>query len=364
MRLLTVCAVYVCVSACGSSVEDFDPNPPAPPMTGETEVGGARVAVHLPVPAGKPLVCTQGAGGTFSHTGRSTAHDLDFDTSNTADEELFAPVSGRVRVHAGKPGINFGIHLNIDLGDGTYIVLGHLKRVFVEDGQFVNIGERVAVEGCTGLCTGDHVHMGLHLGDAARPAEHGTSAPLSYIVAGNGGARVILGNQVRCGTANGERLTSVLPVFSLPPEEESEVIPSPQPSPPAEERETPPPSIRRALALRWDAPAGVSPVRITLSGEYRLADGSYRLWWRQLVEARGGPYVLWSLDDVQHGDVLRFSVEFAQANGAVSWSCHGPYPEHPTVQGTASVSVDGTPVPVRVAGDPASSGCGLTVTVP
>lgn len=363
MRWLVVFMCCVYVSACGSGTEDFDPNPPVPPVTGETEVGGARVAVHLPVPAGKSLVCTQGAGGAFSHTGLSTAHDLDFDTSNTTDEELFAPVSGWVRVHASRPGINFGIHLNIDLGDGTYIVLGHLKRVFVQDGQFVNVGQLVAVEGCTGLCTGDHVHMGLHLGDAGRPAEYGTSAPLNYIVVGSGGARVILGNQVRCSTGNGERLLSVLPTFTLP-EEEPEIISSPHPSPPTEERETPPPSIRRALALRWDAPNGVSPVRITLSGEYRLADGSYRLWWHQLVEARGGPYVLWSLDDVRSGDTLRFSVEFAQGNGAVSWSCLGPYPEHPTVQGTASVSVDGASVPVRVAGDPASSGCGLAVTVP
>lgn len=542
--------------------------------------GAAQIAVHLPFPEGKFLVCTQGAGGTFSHTGRSTAHDLDFDTSNTADEEVFAPVGGRVRVHASRPKVNFGIHVNIELGDGTYLCLGHLKRVFVRDGEYVAAGQLIGYEGCTGTCTGDHVHVGRHLGDAARPAEYGTSIPLRYYVkstSAGGGTDTFAGDEARCGLENGGTYQSGLktvlwhpngsllktpdkdtvflldrgyarpfqdanafrsrgyrpediltvsrlepgcypagvpvagsgrveagflngmgwqfvgeptgvdryrvrlpedawepvleswgmtgvqdvaladlpdndPRFSSYPiragfatfrdgslvkeEGRSDVYvvadgvalpvwdedtlrlmgyaprksfmvpagmvrrlfarvgecvtdrgcllpttpvrcggafvpPADAPSPPQleeEEREEVPdagtPPASRTLTIRWDAPSGVSPVRVTLSGEYRLADGSYRVWWRTLVEAHGGSYVQWFLADVHAGETLRFSVEFAEGNGAVSWSCLGPYPDHPTVRGTASASVNGQAVPVLMAADPNSSGCGLLVTVP
>ncbi len=178
------------------------------------DVGGAaRIAVHLPMPEGTFLACTQGAGGSFSHRGRSTAHDLDFDTSNTADEEIFAPVSGRARVHTTRPAENFGIHVNIDLGDGTYVVLGHLKRVFVRDGEFVAAGQLLAHEGCTGLCTGDHVHVGRHLGDAGRPAEYGQSIPLWYYVrslTAGGGLDTVAGDDAACGVGTGATYASAL----------------------------------------------------------------------------------------------------------------------------------------------------------
>ncbi len=520
-RLVAVLWLAWC-GACGLGIENVSSGVEEPDMG-----GAARIAVHLPVPEGTFVTCTQGAGGTFSHTARSTAHDLDFDTSNTADEELFAPVSGRLRVHDAHPAENFGIHVNIDLGDGTYVVLGHLKRVFVRDGAYVAAGQLIAHEGCTGLCTGDHVHVGRHLGDASRPAEYGQSVPLLYYVrslTAGGGLDTFAGDEARCGVGTGARYVSglktvlwhpngsllkvpdretlylvdqgalrafadadalasrgyrpehallvsatetrcyspgsplagrgsaevpasgfrdgslvkeedksdvyvisdgaALPVwdedtfrlmgyahreiFTLPigavrrtffrvgecvtdhgcllpttpvrcggafiPPDEGMVPPVSEeppdagmPPPPQDEErdkgeEQVPPM--RILALRWDAPAGVTPTCITLSGEYRLADGSYRLWWGTLASTRGLPSVIWSVPDVHTGDTLRFSVEFAQENGAVSWSCLGPYPDHPTVQGVTTVSIDGQSVPVRVAGDPASSGCGLAVTVP
>ncbi len=350
--------VFVCVSACGLEDTSDDGS-----VHGEDVGGTSRVAVHLPVPAGKMLVCTQGAGGSFSHAGRSTAHDLDFDTSNTRDEDLFAPASGWVRVHASKPGVNFGIHVNIDLGDGTYVVLGHLKRVTVADGAYVNAGQLIGQEGCTGLCTGDHVHVGRHTGDAAKPAEFGVSVPVAFIVqTADGGHAVVQGDTVRCGVPGGAALRSALPV--IPDLPEDEIHPDPQPDPQTpEEPEVPLPSSR-TLSFRWDAPSGVRPGRITLSGEYHLADGTARLWWQPLVDARGGSYVLWSLPQVRSGDTFRFSVEFERENGSVSWSCLGPFPERPTVQGTTTLAVDGVPVPVVPVGDPTSSGCGLLAVIP
>ena len=36
--------------------------------------GGVRMAVHVPVPAGHTIRCTQGAGGTFITAGIPSAH--------------------------------------------------------------------------------------------------------------------------------------------------------------------------------------------------------------------------------------------------------------------------------------------------
>jgi len=116
-----------------------------------------------------------GAGGTFSHIGNSTRHDLDFDTSNSEDEELFAPIAGIARVHMESASTNFGYHVNIELGDGTYVVIAHMSEIFVSDGDEVAAGQLLGYEGCTGYCTGDHVHLGHHEGDAKQQAQYGTS---------------------------------------------------------------------------------------------------------------------------------------------------------------------------------------------
>lgn len=142
--------------------------------------GGDYVTVDLPVPADNMRLCVQGAGGSYSHSGTSTVHDLDFDTSNVSDEELYAPVGGVVYVHTESASSGFGYHLNIDLGDGTYVVVAHLKQIFVSDGEEVAAGQLLGYEGCTGLCTGDHFHIGRHEGDASLKAEFGTSVEIHY----------------------------------------------------------------------------------------------------------------------------------------------------------------------------------------
>jgi len=144
-------------------------------------VGGPSVSsIDLPVPSNKTLRCVQGVGGSYSHTGRSTFHDLDFDTSNVEQEEVFAAASGIAYVHRESANTGFGWHVNIDLGDGTYIVLAHMSQIFIWNLEEVAAGQLIGFEGCTGACTGDHIHIGLHEGDPARPAQYGVSIPVSY----------------------------------------------------------------------------------------------------------------------------------------------------------------------------------------
>jgi len=205
--------VGACAIACGS-LQDISLEPPAASDGVGFEPGGmggpdGLFAFHLPVPDGRQLLCTQGAGGSFSHQGRSTRHDLDFDTRNDADEEVFAPASGRAHVHATA---GFGTHVNVDVGGGRYVVVGHLKQAFVRGGDWVAAGQLIGYEGCTGVCTGDHVHVGVHEGDAARPAEEGVSVPSAFYVRGSDGRlAAVSGSEAVCGIPGGARYVSALP---------------------------------------------------------------------------------------------------------------------------------------------------------
>ncbi|HBR80777.1 TPA: hypothetical protein DEA21_04025, partial [Candidatus Uhrbacteria bacterium] len=151
--------------------------------TSAGDMGGGEIAVNLPFPNDSEWQCVQGYNGNYTHQGVSTLNDLDFDTDNGSDQELYAPVSGIARVHLESATANFGYHVNIDMSDGTYVVVAHLKQIFVSDGDEVAAGTLVGYEGCTGICTGDHVHLGRHEGDAEQQAQFGTSIESFYHLA-------------------------------------------------------------------------------------------------------------------------------------------------------------------------------------
>ncbi len=145
--------------------------------------GGDGIVLHLPFPTGVEKQCTQGAHGTFSHSSDSTKFDIDLDTSNSVNEEIYAPIGGIAYVHMNSATSGFGYHVNIDVGGGKYAVIGHFSDIFVANGQQVSVGQLIGYEGCTGNCSGDHVHVGLHEGSAAQDAAQGVSIEVSYLAA-------------------------------------------------------------------------------------------------------------------------------------------------------------------------------------
>lgn len=218
MTIMKMFPFYACVfvlvvivllffSACGS-------------LLGSDQGGEGGTVLHLSVPADVTLLCTQGAGGSYSHQGTSTLHDVDLDTSNAVNEEVYAPIGGIAFVHLENATSNFGYHVNIDLGDGTYVVLAHFKDVFVSDGAEVAAGQLLGYEGCTGNCSGDHVHLGLHQGDASQQAQYGTSIEATYYTEDateNDGFSERSGDDFVCGVAgegssSGHWYRSALPV--------------------------------------------------------------------------------------------------------------------------------------------------------
>ncbi len=192
---------FVLFSACadfGSDVQEGESG-------FSTDRGGTTALINLPFPSGKKYRCVQGARGSFSHQNNSTKYDIDFDTPNDVEEEVFAPVSGRVYVHTENPSKNFGNHVNIDLGNGTYVVVAHLSKVLISSKQDVEAGELIGIEGCSGYCTGDHVHIGLHSGAAGQMAEKGTSLPARYLVSDattSSEHGAISGEDLVCGIAS------------------------------------------------------------------------------------------------------------------------------------------------------------------
>ena len=73
-----------------------------------------------------------------------------------------SPGGGVVRELLG-PGGLLGNHIVIDLGDGAYAALAHLKRrsITVSEGQQVNLGQELAACGNSGNSSEPHLHFQL-----------------------------------------------------------------------------------------------------------------------------------------------------------------------------------------------------------
>ncbi len=49
--------------------------------------------------------------------------------------------------------------ISIDHGNGMITVYNHLGSIWVSPGQYVAAGQAIGGVGCTGMCTGPHVHF-------------------------------------------------------------------------------------------------------------------------------------------------------------------------------------------------------------
>ena len=63
----------------------------------------------------------------------------------------------------------YGQVVIVDLGGRYRTMYAHLSRIDVEPGTWIERGEEVGLAGCTGSCTGTHLHFEPHRG--ARPID-------------------------------------------------------------------------------------------------------------------------------------------------------------------------------------------------
>lgn len=78
---------------------------------------------------------------------------------------VFAAGSGKV-ITASHYGPGFGMHIFIDHGNGYVTAYAHLSGMNVNVGQKVNKGQRIGAVGCSGFCTGSHLHFEVRRGGA------------------------------------------------------------------------------------------------------------------------------------------------------------------------------------------------------
>lgn len=79
--------------------------------------------------------------------------------------EVRAAAAGRVRAIGYQTGFEgYGNLVLIDVGRPFETLYAHLERATVRVGQLVAAGDPIGVAGCTGWCTGTHVHFELRLG--------------------------------------------------------------------------------------------------------------------------------------------------------------------------------------------------------
>jgi murein DD-endopeptidase MepM/ murein hydrolase activator NlpD len=55
----------------------------------------------------------------------------------------------------------YGNVVTIDVGGGWSLLYAHLSRSHVVPGQWLDTGDPVGEAGCTGSCTGTHLHFEL-----------------------------------------------------------------------------------------------------------------------------------------------------------------------------------------------------------
>ena len=132
----------------------------------------ALLALALAAPAPAVAHTSDGAGLSFAWPADGTVTSpfgwdggrwhpgLDIGILRSLDVVAAAP--GRV-VMVGEPRgyEGYGVVVLVDLGNGLAALYAHLARPLVQVGQQLWTGDHLGVAGCTGWCTGTHLHFEL-----------------------------------------------------------------------------------------------------------------------------------------------------------------------------------------------------------
>lgn len=98
-------------------------------------------------------------------------HHDGIDIAAPRGSQIYAARSGRV-IFAGWY-YGYGRAVIIDHGGGMTTLYGHASALLVGNGKVVNAGELIARVGCTGHCTGSHVHFEIRInGRAVNPLRY------------------------------------------------------------------------------------------------------------------------------------------------------------------------------------------------
>lgn len=135
---------------------DPDATPlPAPNGVGGTAASGLSTRGVAAAPATGRLVwpVPGGAISQYFHAGH-----LAIDIAAPYGSQVVAAQAGVV-TWAGWRNNGGGNVIVIDHGNGMVTLYNHLRGIWVGVGQYVGAGQGIGSVGCTGICTGPHVHF-------------------------------------------------------------------------------------------------------------------------------------------------------------------------------------------------------------
>lgn len=119
---------------------------------------------HVDLLEGAPLELSWPAAGTVTDGfgPRWGRMHLGIDVGILTSLDVTAAGSGTVLETGYLAGYSgYGNVVTVDVGDGMTMLYAHLAAVDVLPGEWLDRGERIGTAGCTGSCTGTHLHFEL-----------------------------------------------------------------------------------------------------------------------------------------------------------------------------------------------------------
>jgi len=159
----------------------------------------AQPLVFMPFAQGESWYCTQGQGGTFSHTGNQyygfdfyKGSNINNATNPAYGRNLYSPVNGEIveirdgvtdfQNNAGSNAANnwgWGNTIVIEDEEGIYYIrLAHMKANSTDHldvGDWVDVGDYLGKVGSTGYSTAPHLHMQVMV------SSMGVSQPFMFV---------------------------------------------------------------------------------------------------------------------------------------------------------------------------------------
>ena len=86
------------------------------------------------------------------------SHPLGIDVGQS-EGSIVAATDGVVVFAGGNPCCSYGLYVVVDSTEGIITLYAHLESIAVAEGQRVRQGQPLGVVGCTGHCTGTHLHF-------------------------------------------------------------------------------------------------------------------------------------------------------------------------------------------------------------
>ena len=130
----------------------------------------ARPTYIWPVSGG---YISSGFGGRSAPKAGASTYHKGVDIAVSTGTAVMASSAGTVTIAGWQSGYGYVVYINH--ADGRQTRYGHLSRILVSPGQYVEQGQKIALSGNTGNSTGPHLHFEIRIGgEAVNPVNYVT----------------------------------------------------------------------------------------------------------------------------------------------------------------------------------------------